>query len=362
MKRVAVLDLLRALAIALVLCRHEYLAAPLARGGWIGVDLFFVLSGFLISGLLFAEFEQTGSVRVGRFLARRGFKIYPSFYVFLLVSALTLGATPRAFATEALFLQNYPQVFGARLWYHTWSLAVEEHFYLTLPIVLVLLAKAHRVELSSVLLLFSFVAGACFGARWWNAVHTSAVTFPTHYEATHLRADSLFMGVLLGYLHVRHQAGIAQVVHRNRWRLAALSLLILPPFWIPTESRAMGVVGVTSLFLGFASLLALALYAWEFPGWFESCWLGREILRVGRNSYNIYLWHVFVIEVLAAAWRSWTGTLPGLPGRLVAFSCYAALSIGLGHLMTTIVERPFLRLRERIVPRRSALVPPTPVS
>jgi peptidoglycan/LPS O-acetylase OafA/YrhL len=152
------LDLLRALAVLLVLGRHmnppgdsepewvRAFAEVWIYGGWIGVDLFFVLSGFLIGGLLFAEHVRHGTIHVGRFLVRRGFKIYPAFYAFLALTVVYLrvrygGYPPRAhIIADALFVQNYAD----SLWHHTWSLAVEEHFYILLPAVLAGMLRLDR--------------------------------------------------------------------------------------------------------------------------------------------------------------------------------------------------------------------------
>ncbi len=108
------------------------------RVGWIGVDLFFVLSGFLVSGLLFREYGRLGEVHAGRFLVRRGLRIYPAFYAFLLSTAIATGTIgTRQFVAEAAFVQNY--IPG--LWDHTWSLAVEEHFYFLLALVVAALVR-----------------------------------------------------------------------------------------------------------------------------------------------------------------------------------------------------------------------------
>src|SRR5216683_4653272 len=139
--RVRPLDLLRALAVLLVLGRHTPppepgVLAPLRvlgkiwyESGWIGVDLFFVLSGFLVSGLFFSEFRRHGDVRVWRFLVRRGFKIYPPFYAMLLATLIYYhfpgGKVGELLRNEAIFLQNY----WGGIWNHTWSLDTEEHFY-----------------------------------------------------------------------------------------------------------------------------------------------------------------------------------------------------------------------------------------
>jgi peptidoglycan/LPS O-acetylase OafA/YrhL len=139
------LDVLRGVAILLVVLHH--LGVPVFRtGGWIGVDLFFVLSGFLISGLLFREWKETGTINIGRFYARRGFKIYPAFWALMAVTLAVNYWTPgipsfpvtgRSIMAELSFTQNYWRA----IWGQTWSLAVEEHFYLLLPLLLWLLQR-----------------------------------------------------------------------------------------------------------------------------------------------------------------------------------------------------------------------------
>ncbi|MSP58983.1 MAG: acyltransferase [Myxococcales bacterium] len=126
--RSAAIDALRGVAILLVLGRHipEVLQLPAVvhtalaewrRFGWIGVDLFFVLSGFLVSGLLFREHQRHGRLFAGRFLIRRGFKIYPGFYLLLFATWLVLGRwlPPHALLSEGLFVQNY----WLSAWAHT---------------------------------------------------------------------------------------------------------------------------------------------------------------------------------------------------------------------------------------------------
>src|ERR1041385_5057357 len=109
MKRNPQLDLLRGIAVLMVIACHYPYSHFLEKIGWAGVDLFFVLSGFLISGLLFTDWKSTGTISLSRFFIRRGFKIYPAFYVFLFVTA-PIGLVGhygwRNFAGECLFIQN----------------------------------------------------------------------------------------------------------------------------------------------------------------------------------------------------------------------------------------------------------------
>ncbi len=194
------IDVLRAIAVFLVLGRHAHFPRnPITdvwvRGGWVGVDLFFVLSGFLVSGILFREYEKCGTIRWTRFVARRGFKIYPAFYALLALVLIFNAATGTApfewnrTLSEAFFVQNY----GAALWGHTWSLAVEEHFYLLLPILLAASARDRFRGLPAVVgvTAICLLALRCFGGEF--QVQKSVF-------ATHLRLDSLLFGTFLAYL------------------------------------------------------------------------------------------------------------------------------------------------------------------
>ncbi len=126
------LDVLRGIAILLVLGRHFDYFPLLRQAGWIGVDLFFVLSGFLISGLLFQEYKSTGKLNVRRFILRRGLKIWPSYYLLILATMLFYIFIARAsehpfpkheIAISALFVRNYFGADGFNFLAHTRRLA-----------------------------------------------------------------------------------------------------------------------------------------------------------------------------------------------------------------------------------------------
>ncbi len=207
-KRNVNLDALRGVAILLVLGRHLDYFPLWTKMGWAGVDLFFVLSGFLISGLLFQEWQRRGAIDFLRFYIRRALKIYPAFYVLLLVTLLvhrivpgipSFPVTAKAILAECFFVQNY----FPGLWPHTWSLAVEEHFYILLPIVLRLLYSRRREQadpfraLPTIFMIMATAEIVLRTATTWQL--TTFVTEARYMEPSHLRIDGLLFGVLLSY-------------------------------------------------------------------------------------------------------------------------------------------------------------------
>lgn len=364
------LDMLRCLAILLVLLNHapgppddapdlwHWLARLGANSGWIGVDLFFVLSGFLISGLLFREHQQFGRIEFKRFFIRRGFKIYPPLYCLALVSIplfLTRhhGLDWRRLIGELFFLQNYLD----RLWPQTWSLAVEEHFYIALPWLLIFLARRapdHANPFRVLPKLFAITAGLVLGLRlltvWrhdagpmndWD--HTMTFIFPTH-----LRIDSLFFGVLLSYLHHFHRELLGQWITRNRiWLGLSMVLAIAPALVLKLRSSPfLYTFGFSLLYLGFGALLLLVMHH-GLPGRrLGPLW--RAGGRIGFYSYSIYLWHWLVRNVV-------TGSLMQqhhVPWWL-AVLVYLVISVGVGTLLGKLVEIPFLNIRDKYFPSRS---------
>ena len=349
-KRSAALDALRALAVLLVLGRHfpeppAGCALPAwmevwQRGGWIGVDLFFVLSGFLVSGLLFREYRRFGEIRYGHFLARRGFKIYPAFYVMFAVVLLYAGHMGRAFvgwpivSSEALFVQNY----GPALFPHTWSLAVEEHFYLLLPLLLLAVRGRKDAPFANLPRLFIVVAVLALAGRIATAQMLD-FRLKTHLFPTHLRLDSLLFGVLLSWASHFAPVALERVWARFRWPLAAVAVgLTVPAFCMEIGSGwYLHTLGLTGFYLAGGVLLLFAL-RWG------SAW--RPIAVVGAYSYSIYLWHI-PVRFFGLGW------LPRDVSPVTRAGVYLALCIVVGIVAAWLVERPFLAVRDRLFPTRS---------
>ena len=386
MARVQQLDVLRGIAVILVLARHMQLpsaaaAAPVQtvaavwfQVSWIAIDLFFVLSGFLIAGLLFTEYQKHHALRIGRFLVRRGFKIYPAFYVML---AATVAYTayhshlPPGFGlrvlTEAVYLQNYlPPVWGP-----TWSLAVEEHFYLLLAAALFLMVRRGSREdpFKSLVYVVGGVAGLALGLRIYTAL-TYPFGLRRSFFPTHLRLDAIAWGVLLAYYYHFRRAQLLSFLQGRRVLIAVASVVLnAPPFiWTLGQSPFLATLGLTFLDWAFAGILILSLtLPWRLPpspsGQLAAS-LGRGLAALGFYSYSIYLWHMPVMSWLMPHLRR-HGTLD-LPQATLAWTLdlavYVIASIGIGYVMARAVEGPSLALRDRLFPSRSgrlvAAVPP----
>jgi peptidoglycan/LPS O-acetylase OafA/YrhL len=377
--RLAALDLLRALAVMLVMFRHlglgkqnqalvalaaelrgrgpdtlaTWVLRPLFRLGWTGVDLFFVLSGFLVSGLLFSEYRQHGALSLRRFFVRRVFKIQPAYCAFLALTILLAFATTtnvgrllsvKAVVVQALMVQNYFP--PAWVWGHTWSLAVEEHFYVLLAVALMLLARRPGPDpFSSLPRWFGLVAVTAFCLRaatvYRSPADLNAQTFPTH-----VRLDSIGLGVLVAYY--RHfRPSLFARLRARRGALLILALLCVAPAAVVDRGPFMSVAGFTLLYLGYGALLIAALPRDERSE--RPRWWARALLPIGTNSYSLYLWHVPVVMVgVPRVMRALS--LPA--GVLTEAGLYLVMSLAVGILAARAIEWPVLRLRDRLFPSR----------
>jgi peptidoglycan/LPS O-acetylase OafA/YrhL len=343
--RVPQLDVLRGAAILLVLGSHPAVKIdqagsfwPVAlmwyRVGWTGVDLFFVLSGYLVGGLLIAEHAATGRIDAWRFWARRAWKIWPPYFVYLAVFALVAvpaGLPLSGLVPNLIHAQNY---LGSPAG-HTWSLAVEEHFYLALPLALTPLLASGRARLA--LAIFAAIALGCAVGRYLQSPRVLEIR-------THLRADSLAFGVALAWAMQARGSLIGLATSRPTATLGAGLILIGVAFVIPEGSPLAPCFVATMLYLGYGAVVVAAV-----SGPIPCNPLSRAVGFVGVHSYAIYLWHIegaygFVNPLIAA------GPL-GSMTWIFGVSAYIGLAVGVGVLMTRCVERPALAIRDRLVPR-----------
>ncbi len=371
MNRHGGLDVLRAVAIVLVIVHHvpifetqSGVLAPLInafdRFGWSGVDLFFVLSGFLIGGLIFNEIWTHGSFDPRRFLARRLLRIWPSYYLLVLASGgvmaigLGIAGAVREVVPNFLHYQNY--VNSRTILMHTWSLAVEEHFYVLLPLVVVLFPwrRGKGSSPRCLVAVLMLTLPASLGARYYTA-STSPYSLPLYYNPTHHRIDALAFGVLLAYLRGFHSSWY-EAIRRRGLLLLCLGLVLLFPAmaWDRSDLR-LATWGLTSLYLGYGLLVVfvdtLPASTWDRLG---------TIRRIGMASYPIYLWHVLAAKfpLKLAVEAGWFAGLNQDVRWLLVTALMLASSVVVGIVLGDLVENPVSRLRDRYAPARARAIEP----
>jgi peptidoglycan/LPS O-acetylase OafA/YrhL len=359
--RYPVLDALRACAIILVLLRHWAVAAHEAYGlqlpaplaalcfnGWLGVDLFFVLSGFLIAthfaGPSAAPLQRAG---VLEFYRRRAFRTLPLYWGVIAlcwvfgVAAFSAGA----FSTHLLFLQDY---LGSDVLVTLWSLAVEEKFYLLAPLLLWLLLRAGRpagcallvlamaASLWSMLQAAQGIRGSDYAGFFWT------VRAPFHHALL-----AILAGVLVA---LAHGSPLARSLAPRRWLFwAAASVLLLllgMSDWV-----GQGDWTAVCLVIGCGTALC-ALLVWS--GLAINTRHARfgdalPLRLVARLSYALYLVHFPMILPSLELTRAVA------PSAALFGAAYLLLSLGAAWLLHVALEKPFLRLRDRNMKTRNAL-------
>jgi peptidoglycan/LPS O-acetylase OafA/YrhL len=237
---------------------------------------------------------------------------------------------------NALHVQNYA---GSSL-SHLWSLAVEEHFYLLLAVLFPLFARRRP----SVRVLVGVLVGVLVASLVLRGIGTAADMSDVRLQwRTHFRMDSLAAGLLLAVLRVHAPASFERL-QRRRWLWAALTATGVAFLAVVGKGGALGnTLGYTVAYVtGAAFLLLLHGAAWV-P---RAGWLSRPLAALGRYSYGIYIWHLFAAQSVL----SW---LPGLDYHSttpLAQAVKFGVAIGAGVLATIVVDRPTLRLRDRLLP------------
>jgi peptidoglycan/LPS O-acetylase OafA/YrhL len=346
------LDFVRGIAILMVMAHHFWLEPaqhPIFRAlqlpghllGQTGVDVFFVLSGFLVGGLLLKEYKRTGTIQAKRFLLRRGLKIWPAYYFYILVQVIFRKHPLNTFLVpNLLHLQNY---LGTSL-LHTWTLSIEEHFYLLLALAVAYMASRHWPA-DRMLKAFLYVIGAVIVLRCITAYEG----WPGASSYTHNRLDSLLFGVVLATLFHFFPEKFERIAS-HKWILVGVTLVGVAFYALFNSPNVRDSIGFTVLYLAYGAFLLLVYrHSERFKEWRAYKW----IAAIGLYSYGIYLWHNSVRDPLIHVSRH----LPDVirwPSVMV--SEYAAAII-LGVVSTLLIEWPFLRIRDRMFPDKTTPVP-----
>ncbi|GEP50391.1 acyltransferase [Flavobacterium noncentrifugens] len=332
--------------------------------GWVGVDLFFVLSGFLVSGLLFKEYLRFGDIKPGKFLIRRGFKIYPIYYLtYLLYLAIVIMKhrfNITGFLSDMFFVQNYVWGWGFA-YVPSWSLAVEEHFYFGFALLMFVVIKTKAFKFgalqpnAAVTRFECFIVAVmvlCLFMRIFSNTYDPENVI-RHITMTHLRIDSLFAGVLVSYWYYFRKEATFRIVKKQASVLLVIALLLVSfsPFFEFTKSVFVRTFGFTFLFIAFAILLLYFLTESEINKKLDRIFSKTAVdfvAKIGFASYSIYVIHTFYNGLAVAI----VTFLNYKPNSAILFVLTSAASIFTGILMTKYLETYFLKIRDKYYPSR----------
>ena len=341
------LDGIRGLSVLAVMAWHAEIR--FCRGGKLGVDVFFVLSGFLITALLLQEWNKNGNIDLKNFYIRRALRLFPVLFVMMLLYGIyaSLYETPvqalnsyKYIAATLFYVANWVQVvLGLHhpVLGHTWSLAVEEQFYILYPLLLIrfLRTKANHRWL---LLYFSTVIAGVVLNRFW--IWQGTASYDRAHMSLDTRADALLIGCFVAVLVVNG------LVPKKRWIFDLIRILSICSFFILCRVISRGIdeeiyykYGGATIVAGCVGIVILDLMGRPSKPmqWFLQI---PPLVWVGRLSYGLYLWHIPVFVLVGA-----NVTLSETQLKITSF--VAVLLVAAGSFYA--IERPFLKLKDKYV-------------
>jgi peptidoglycan/LPS O-acetylase OafA/YrhL len=345
-KVISGLDALRAVAVSLVLIDHfrltNYLFGNHPELGSLGVMIFFVLSGFLITGILLREYRATGAISLTNFYRRRAYRIFPTFYCcwFLttLVECLAHQFHWKTAVVSFFYLMDYGRALAPEriqpylhMWI-SWSLAIEEKFYLLWPLCLLFLLKRPR----AIRIVVCFILGQwAYRAALYLAFH---VSWGYLYHAFDMRMDALLVGCLLAILVERDRTRLLLcALLRRQWLSLLAPLALISVVLAPANGKALWLLTWSVQPLLVAVMLLQAAY-WGAKNW--TICKGAAARTTAHLSYALYLYHPLAGKIVYLLHMRHLGWFAAVLTLLMATASYA------------LVERPFMRLRDR---QKSAL-------
>ncbi len=357
------LDHLRALAISLVFFYHyrafphpDWMNNALIEFGWCGVDLFFVLSGFLISNQLMAAWQKRQQIPFREFYIKRIFRIFPPYFFVLLIYIFfpafhereTLAPLWKMFS----FTQNYGQNidrFGT--FSHAWSLCVEEQFYLLLPIILMWVLSSRMKKKSgwlipAIFLLTMFlrwITWAIFLNPNLGSDDFGMVWYKLIYYPTYTRLDGLMVGVGIAALYRFRTSWLIRLTRYANPMIIAGGILLAICLILCMDQQS-----ASATIFGF-SLIAIAFGSFVLSSILPGSFLFRMKSVITKNlatlSYSLYLSHKGIIHLT----QKWL-TGPGLRGDSNWMFLFCIISCLSGALfMRIVIEKPFFRMRNRLL-------------
>jgi peptidoglycan/LPS O-acetylase OafA/YrhL len=354
------LDGLRTIAILLVVNHHFsagfaelhgdnfYSRLPFVVNGWSGVDLFFVLSGFLIGGQLWKELAKDGTISIRRFILRRGLRIWPLFFfVYLCVFVIYWpdAATKQYGWADLVFLTNY---FNHGIVGGGWSLCTEEQFYIVTPLLLCLFAHkkldAIRPWLWALLALVPAMRAAIWIHHTGRFFYHDPALFATMYYKFHTHCDGLIIGLIISNLWVSY--------NKPRSSLWKSSCILLGGFVFLVALRELQheIFIFTGLALFFGSLVWFGLSTRI------QLFQSRLFYWISRLSFGMYLNHGYLVNPVLKGLLPRLHFLPpsSIATQLLGTVILIALSAATAIVTFCLVEHPFLGLRMRLLAPHAA--------
>src|SRR6185437_13583000 len=326
-----------------------------------GMDLFFILSGFLIGSILLRSIQLSGTQNIRRFYIRRVFRTFPPYYVVLTILALAYTLTPQQHHNlpyEYLYATNFLPLHRPHIiMFWGWSLALEEQFYLTVPALFFILHriksdKARIIVLALIWISALFVRLAIFyHGRPWNDL----ILYGAIYFRTYTRYDTLVLGILLAFVHNRYGAVLREkLLHpRNRAMLALPALAFL---WLLLRPTMFGVENLqlvhvflwgTGTSLMWFPLLILVLHA---ESWLTDRLSAPYWRRLATLGYGVYLVHIPVLDhvLVPVAQRLQARHVSMLLVWPASLTAVMLFSFAIAYAMHLFIEKPSLWIRDRL--------------
>jgi len=328
-----------------------------------GMDLFFVLSGFLIGSILLRSVEVSGSQHVRRFYLRRVFRTFPSYYFVLTFLALTTALTAaqrRHLPFEYGYLTNYVPLRREEvlmLW--GWSLGLEEQFYLTVPLLFYLLHKLRGDRVRLALLGMFWISALVVRLVIYLRGHdwSPLTVYDRLYFRTHTRFDTLVAGIMLAYVQNRWQVPIARWL-QSPFARATLALPSLACLWVLLQPWMFGdqwlllvrvfAWGTLTSIMYFAGVLLILNGG---AGWVQRALSAPLFRRAATLGYGVYLVHIPVCDKLVTPLARWLAKTHRWPLPIVWPLSVAMLflsSLVVAYGLHILVEKPSLRMRDRL--------------